>query len=65
MKKSERSLADVLNNDAKLDETVREAVRQAIEANRRRKNRMAAWDGERVVVIEPDEPDAKAKSPNP
>ncbi len=49
---SKRDLSEILSNVDALDETVRQAVQEAIEENLRKGNKVAAWDGNRVVVID-------------
>lgn len=44
-------LVQLLEEELVTDETVRRAVAEAIEENKARKNQVAAWDGEKVVLI--------------
>ncbi|MBS1705958.1 MAG: hypothetical protein JST40_08795 [Armatimonadetes bacterium] len=48
-------LHELLKNVDALDETVRRAVEDAMEEHLRHNNKVAAWDGHKVVLVDPEE----------
>jgi hypothetical protein len=52
---SDEQLNEVLGDDKKLDQTVRRAVEEAIRQHREQKNKVAGWDGEKVIIVDPNE----------
>jgi hypothetical protein len=56
MKKEEsEKLKTILNNDSLTDETVKQAIREGVNENKQRGNKVAVWNGEQVVLVDPEE----------
>ncbi len=53
---------DAWDDDAMTDDTVRKAVAAEIEEHKKQKNKVPAWDGEKVVIVDPRKPTDKPKS---
>ena len=48
-------LKTILNNDSLTDETVKQAIREGVNENKQRGNKVAVWNGEQVVLVDPEE----------
>lgn len=50
---------DAWDDDQATDDTVRKAVAAEIEEHKKCRNKVPAWDGEKVVMIDPSAPEDK------
>jgi|GEM_PF-4708702 len=53
-------------NDEEVDRAVRDSVRLALEDHKRHQRTVAGWDGENVVIVQPDKiPDTPVDTEHP
>ncbi|MBL8088133.1 MAG: hypothetical protein JNM85_08715 [Chthonomonas sp.] len=49
-----QQLNEILHDDHKADATVKRAIAEGLRENKLRGNKVAVWNGQEVVLVEPD-----------